>query len=327
LKSRSRNDKERTVAKTIVGSFDSVDDAHEAMRALQESGFPANDISIIANNVVGQYGTEGQLPDAAPATLSDTGAGAATGAAAGGLIGGAAGLVVGVMGLAIPGIGPIVAAGPLAATLAGAGAGAVAGGLIGGLTGVGVPEEEAHFYAEAVRRGSALVTVRAENARAEEAARILRSGGAVDIERRAEAWRGQGWLRHDPTAEPLSADELRRERDLYRRGAGRSAMEKLQDDGWREQVQHFRMQHIADYGASPFEEYEPAYHYGWSLGDDNRYRGRKWFEIEPEVRSDWETRYPDGAWELFKDAVKRGWERTTAAVERAIPSDPDRDGR
>ena len=316
------------MAKTIVGSFDSVDDAREAMRALQESGFPADDISLIANNVSGQYGTEGQLPDGAPATLSDTGAGAATGAVTGGLLGGAAGLAVGLMGLAIPGIGPIVAAGPLAAALAGAGAGAVAGGLIGGLTGAGVPEEEAHVYAEAVRRGGALVTVRAEDMRAEVAARILRSGGAIDIERRVEAWRGQGWQRHDPAADPLSAEQLRRERDLYRPGiAGRSRLEKLVDDGWRDQVQHFRMQHVEDYGTAPFDEYEPAYHYGWSLGNDDRYRGRKWSEFEPEMRRDWESRYPDGGWERFKNAVKRGWERTTEAVERAIPGDSDRDGR
>jgi hypothetical protein len=173
------------------------------------------------------------------------------------------------------------------------------------------------------------VTVRAEDARAEEAARILRSGGAIDIERRAEAWRGEGWKRHDPAANPLSADELKRERDLYRSSGvtGRSAMERLQDDGWREQVQHFRMQHIDDYGTTAFDEFEPAYHYGWSLGSDNRYRGRAWPEIEPVVRRDWETRYPDGAWERFKNAVKRGWERTTEAAERAIPGDSDRDGR
>jgi len=67
----------------------------------------------------------------------------------------------------------------------------VAGGLIGGLTGVGVPEDEAQVYAEAVRRGGALVTVRADDARAEQAASIMRNFGAVDIERRAELWRGR----------------------------------------------------------------------------------------------------------------------------------------
>lgn len=317
------------MAKTIVGSFDRLDDAHEVVRALQEDGFPASDISIIANNIAGQYGSEGQLPGAAPATLSDTGAGAATGAAAGGVLGGAAGLVVGLMGLAIPGIGPIVAAGPLAAALAGAGAGAVAGGLIGGLTGAGVPEEEAQVYAESVRRGGALVTVRAEDSRAELAAKILRSGGAVDIERRADAWRGQGWQQYDPKAEPLSVEQLQRERELYGipTTSARSPMEKLRDDGWREQLQHFRMRHAEDYGTTAFDEFEPAYHYGWTLGNESRYHGRKWNEIEADVRRDWETRYPDGAWERFKVAVRRGWERTTDAIERAIPGDSDRDGR
>lgn len=319
------------MAKTIVGSFDRLDDAHEAVRALQENGFPAGDISLIANNVAGQYGTEGQLPGAAPATLSDTGAGAATGAAAGGILGGTAGLIVGLMGLAIPGIGPIVAAGPLAATLAGAGAGAVAGGLIGGLTGVGVPEEEAEIYAESVRRGGALVTVRAEDSRATEAAKILRSGGAVDIERRAEAWRGQGWQHHDPTAQPMTTEQLRQERDLYGMpvtSATASSMDKLRDDAsWREQARHFRMHHAEDYGTAAFDEFEPAYRYGWGLGSESRYRGRAWPEIESSVRRDWEAHYPDSAWNRFKLAVRRGWERTTDAIERVIPGDSDRDGR
>ena len=166
-------------------------------------------------------------PPDAPATMSDTGSGAATGAAAGGVLGGAAGLVVGLMGLAIPGIGPIVAAGPLAAALAGAGVGAVAGGLIGGLTGAGVSEEDANYYAESVRRGGALVTVRADDARADEAARIMRSHGAVDIERRAEQWREAGWTRHDPAAEPYSVEQMERERAVYSGSLGVTAGENV----------------------------------------------------------------------------------------------------
>ena len=114
------------------------------------------------------------------------------------MLGGAAGLVVGLMGLAIPGIGPIVAAGPIAAALAGAGVGAVAGGLIGGLTGVGVSEDDASYYAESVRRGGALVTVRADDSRADEAASLMRNHGAVDIERRVEQWKQEGWSPRDP---------------------------------------------------------------------------------------------------------------------------------
>ncbi len=342
------------MAKTIVGSFDSFDEAQEVFRDLQQCGFSKDDVSIIANNASGSVRSEaGDLPPDAPATMSDTGSGAAAGAAAGGVLGGAAGLVVGLMGLAIPGIGPIVAAGPLAAALAGAGVGAVAGGLIGGLTGAGVSEDDANYYAESVRRGGALVTVRADDSRAEEAARIMRTHGAVDIERRAEQWRQEGWTRHDPSAEPYSVEQLERERAAYRGSLGVTAgenvgsaaqmsggmsqagatstgsgMQDLSPRSWGDQRDYFRMHHGETYGDQNFDEYEPAYRYGWDVGSSGRYRGRKWNDIEPELRSDWERRYPTGgAWERFKSAVRRGWERTSDAVESAIPGDSDRDGR
>jgi hypothetical protein len=325
------------VAKTIVGSFDSFSEAQEVFRDLQQCGFSRDDISIVGNDARRQYGTEGKLPPDAPATLKDTGSGAATGAAAGGVLGGAAGLVVGLMGLAIPGIGPIVAAGPLAAALAGAGVGAVAGGLIGGLTGVGVSEEDAGYYAEAVRRGGALVMVRADDSRAEEAARIMRSHGAVDIERRAQQWREAGWERHDPAAQPYTVEQLDRERALYAGSIGATAgtampsgmdVPSMPGSDWSMDRDYFRRAHGETYGGTTgFEEYEPAYQYGWEAGSSDRYRGREWVDIEPVLRSDWERRYPDGGWERFKDAIRRGWQRTKDAIETAIPGDSDRDGR
>jgi hypothetical protein len=247
------------------------------------------------------------------------------------------------MGLAIPGIGPIVAAGPLAAALAGAGVGAVAGGLIGGLTGAGVSEEDANYYAESVRRGGALVTVRADDARADEAARIMRTHGAVDIERRADQWRSEGWTRHDPSASPYSVEQMERERAVYRGSLGVTAGENVgtaaqmragsgaypgSPGSWDDQRDYFRTQHSGTYGGTTgFDEYEPAYRYGWDIGSSGRYRGRDWNDIEPELRTDWERRYPDGGWERFKAAVRRGWERTSDLVEPAIPGDSDRDGR
>ena len=327
------------MAKTIVGSFDSFEEAQEVFRDLQQCGFSRDDVSIIGNNATGQFASRtGDLPPDGPATLSDTGSGAATGAAAGGVLGGAAGLVVGLMGLAIPGVGPIVAAGPLAAALAGAGVGAVAGGLIGGLTGAGVAEDDAHYYAESVRRGGALVTVRADDSRAEEAARIMRTHGAVDIERRVEQWRQEGWTRHDPSAEPYSVEQLERQRAAYRGSLGVTAGENVGTSAqmrgstpglWDEQRDYFRMHHGETYGGmTGFEEYEPAYRYGWDSGSSGRYRGRSWDDVEPDLRSDFERRYPEGgSWERFKAAVRRGWERTSDAVESAIPGDSDRDGR
>src|SRR5690606_38716981 len=106
--------------------------------------------------------------------------GAGVGAGIGAVLGGLGGLLVGLGALTIPGIGPVIAAGPLAAALtglAGAGAGAVAGGvtggLIGALTGLGVPEENAQYYAEGIRRGGVLVTARVADNRTSEAVDIL----------------------------------------------------------------------------------------------------------------------------------------------------------
>jgi len=335
------------VAKTIVGSFDSFEEAQEVLHDLQQRGFSRDDISVIANNVTGRYSSESAGVGQSRG-VSDTGASTATGAAAGGVLGGAAGLVVGLMGLAIPGIGPIVAAGPIAAALAGAGVGAIAGGLIGGLTGVGVSEDDAAYYAESVRRGGALVTVRADDSRADEAASVMRNHGAVDIERRVEQWKQQGWTGHDPTAKPYTVDQLERERSTYSSGSlgatsGRnfgvasqmgaettaSGMPVTSTSSAWPYDDDFRTHYRNDLSASggKYEEYEPAYRYGSDLGRDARYRGRGWTEVESDVRRDWESRHPNDAWERFKSAVRHGWERASNAVERAIPGDSDRDGR
>jgi len=109
-----------------------------------------------------------------------------------------------------------VAAGPLIATLTGAGVGAMAGGLIGALTDIGVPEEEAGYYAEGVRRGGTLVTVNAEDGMVDRAVDILEDHNAVDVEQRASSWNQSGWTGYSSTAKPYTTDEITRERERYR---------------------------------------------------------------------------------------------------------------
>lgn len=198
------------MVKTIVGSFDSFNEAHQVANDLRAAGFLDNDISIVASNASGEYREDARVKGDGNQS-SATAKGAVTGA----VVGGGAGLAASLAGLAIPGIGPIIAAGPIVATLAGAGTGAVAGGLIGGLVDLGVPETDAEYYAESVRRGGALVTVRADEARADEVADILRQHGAIDIEGRVERWRESGWQRFDPNAEPYSVEDIRRDRAMY----------------------------------------------------------------------------------------------------------------
>lgn len=199
------------MVKTIVGSFDDSRAAHRAAEALIDDGFMQQDISVVASNILGDYTPDGRplMIDEAPDT------GTETGAVAGGMLGGAAGLTVSLVGLAIPGLGPVVAIGPLIAMLTGAGAGAVAGGLIGALTHSGVPQDHASYYAESVRRGGALVSLRADDSRAERAAEILSEHGAIDLDERVMRWRDAGWRGWDGSAKPYSAEEAERERRLY----------------------------------------------------------------------------------------------------------------
>jgi uncharacterized protein (TIGR02271 family) len=130
----------------------------------------------------------------------------AKGAGTGAAIGGLAGLLLSLTALAIPGIGPVVAAGPLAAIIAGAGIGATAGGLISGLTRLGVPEDDANYYAEGVRRGGTLISVDAADDKAENAVAIMKRHGAVEIDKRAAEWRNDGWSGFDANATHTAFD-------------------------------------------------------------------------------------------------------------------------
>ena len=156
--------------------------------------------------------TMGDTTTGAPVhTGAGTGAGA--GASIGTIIGGGAGLLAGIGALAIPGVGPVIAAGWLIATLTGAGAGAAAGGLLGSLTGAGVPEDNAHVYAEGVRRGSTLVTVRADDNKVSEAESIMARYMPVDIAQRGAGYRADGgWDRFDETRGTMTPEELAAER-------------------------------------------------------------------------------------------------------------------
>ncbi len=164
--------------KTIAGLLPDFPQAQQVARELEQEGIPREDISIVANDATREYTTAAETADG-----GEMAAGAGTGAA----LGGAAGLAIGLAALAIPGIGPIVAAGSVATALTGAGIGAAAGGLIGGLTHMGIPEDDAHFFSEGVRNGGALVVVRAPDIdHAEAAATVLERSGAAGVGERAE---------------------------------------------------------------------------------------------------------------------------------------------
>ncbi len=206
-------------------------------------------------------------------------------------------------------------------------------------------------YVEAVRRGGAVVKVEVESDPQADAARAaLQAAGAVDIDERAAQWRAAGWqddasarseaALDDPigratpglggaapppdlsqadrlaageainrplrSADDASADMLRNPDPQASPDLGNAADPLGEPQDYRS---HFDA-HYADEGAR-WEDYEPAYRYGFQMRADHRYLGRDWTQVEPELRDAWELR-ESGPWERFKAAVRHGWERMTA---------------
>lgn len=201
------------MTRTIVAVYNNFDHASRAVTDLKNAGFTRNDISLIANDAKGHY--KGYLEgkpiqrDVKPAE----------GAVAGATFGALTGALVGLGALVIPGVGPVIAAGPLAAALTGGAVGATAGAVTGGITAalvdIGVHEAEAAYYAEGIRRGGTLVTVKSTDAMADKAVSILRNHYPVDMERTVQNWRSQGWRGFDPNAKPYDYNAYRIEEVFF----------------------------------------------------------------------------------------------------------------
>lgn len=203
---------------SISRLYDSYSDAEGAVRRLEDAGVPHSDISIVSNNADDWYSQNNKV-DRDRDGVDDRAEGAGKGAGIGAGVGGAAGLLTGLGLLAIPGLGPVVAAGWLVSTAVGAAAGAATGGVIGALTQAGMSEEDASQYAEGVRRGGTLVSARISDA---DRARVepMLDQSSVDLRQRSAAWQQSGWTAFDAASPPLAPDDIRRERELYRTGAG-----------------------------------------------------------------------------------------------------------
>jgi len=191
--------------KTIVGLFDTRSQAELAVQDLERAGYGRDRVSVVA----GESRAAASSPDAHSETMArdqSVAEGAGTGAVIGGVTGGAAGLIASLAGLAIPGIGPVLAVGPIVATLTGAGVGAVAGGLVGALQTAGVPQEHARYYAEGVRRGGTLVTATAEDDEADRVIEIMNLHRPVDIEDRAAVWGRTAFAGTGSQAAPVATE-------------------------------------------------------------------------------------------------------------------------
>lgn len=201
------------MTQTLTALFDTFDEAKTAVSDLEAAGVPHSDISLVANNAHGEH--DHMAAAAGDEAAHDAGKGAGIGAA----VGGVGGLLTGLGVMAIPGVGPVVAAGWLVATAVGAISGAVvggaAGGVVGALTKAGVKEEDAHVYAEGVRRGGTLVTARVDDALAPAARASLDQKQAVDLATRRDAYRSEGWSAFDESSKPFTAEQVAADRARY----------------------------------------------------------------------------------------------------------------
>src|SRR3954466_9115667 len=198
---------------TISRLYDTYTQAQAAVQRLETAGVPHSDISIVANNSDSWFNTDKKV-DRDRDGVDDRAEGAGKGAGIGAGVGGTAGLLAGLGLLAIPGLGPVVAAGWLAATAVGAAAGAATGGVVGALTEAGVSKDDAPLYAEGVRRGGTLVSAKVPDADSARLDAILNQS-SVNLRDRSAAWQKSGWTGYDPASKPYGAEEVRKERTLY----------------------------------------------------------------------------------------------------------------
>jgi len=169
------------MAKAVFGIARSEAQAITIVERLRAAGFSNNDISVLCPDKVGTRDFAHEQHTKAPE-------GAATGAGTGGVLGGALGWMVGIGALAIPGLGPFIAAGPIMAALSGAAAGAALGGVTGALIGFGIPEYEAKRYEGKLKEGNLLISVHTDDSTERDRAKtIFEEAGAEDISYTEEA--------------------------------------------------------------------------------------------------------------------------------------------
>jgi hypothetical protein len=220
-------------------------------------------------------------------------------------------------------VGPFIAAGPLAAALTGAGVGAAGGAVVGALTDTGVSEHDAQYYAERLNTGATLVSITCDDTLADPATQIMERHGARDVNEKivhsgeatvtdqvsstagltgenAEVSTGSmGASVVDPAAPPRRVGS-------YPAARPQPQSASIPDEDWRN---HFR-QHYEGQGLD-YDYFAPGYRYGADAARNDRYRGRRYDEIETDLRRDYESRYPGSAWDKIKDAVRHGWDRMT----------------
>ncbi len=167
--------------KAVFGIYSTNRAADQAVEMLMTAGFSSSDISVLFPENLGSKAIGTEKSTKAPE-------GAATGAGSGAVLGGALGLLAGIGALAIPGVGPLIAAGPIVATLAGIGVGGTVGGFTGALIGLGIPEFEAKRYEGRLQKGGILLSVHCDTSdEIKQAKKVLEATRAEDVSSTGES--------------------------------------------------------------------------------------------------------------------------------------------
>jgi len=304
------------MTKTVGALYDYIGTVHAVIQDLREQGISENQIGLVVRDIRGDYkrylkqdiGVEEYLEVTAAQEGADVGVG--TSALTGSLIG----VLADSTSSSIPGVGEVLVAGPLAEAVngkTGAGLVSAAGGEARGLPGVlvsmGIEQELANYYAEAVRRGSALVTVTAPDEKGDRAENVMEDYFPLDIQERVDQWRQRGWETHKPNGKPLTAEQISSELGYYKRDIGQGPKAFL--DAYETHYQR----HLADTGRS-FDEYLPAYQFGYQIATDERFRLERWDQIDEQVRKQWEAQDRPGAWDDFKFSIYFGWRKVKEII-------------
>lgn len=317
------------MTKTLVALFDDFEVAVDALEDLMEAGYPRDEMSLVASDYSGtyaQYVNRDPMPVRVSQDVSG-GEGASVGAVLGGLIGLGAAL--------IPGVGPVLAAGPVAAALLGGGVGAatgaVTGGIVASLVNFGVSEDDAQYYAESIRRGGAVLSISVTDEKAADARQIIQRHHPVNFDERGSYYRESGWAGFDLNASPYTREQIETERTQYKNiwekaGEATKPDASVREYDWARKFStmpsyknyenDFRQHYHQTYASTGYgyDRYSPAYEYGSMLASDPRWReSRSWDEVEVEARRGWQERSQD-AWEDVKDAVRTGWNKVKNVV-------------
>lgn len=230
-------------------------------------------------------------------------------------MGGIAGAALGLTALAIPGVGPVIAAGPIAAALGATGVAASAGGLAGLLLGLGVTNDEAKTYATGVYDGGAVLAIHTDDAHEVEADHILRRFNAVRIncttgmaDERSAPDASDASRSHVEAGDPVALANTSDQPHKTDYGPAQYAPENPRyASSFDEFAGVFRRSHSVFFGArgDDYAAYREAYDFGYRAAGDRRAK-KSWVEAEPDLRREWEELRGD--WAAFRDAVHQGWE-------------------